>query len=277
MSQRTKSPLVRPSCVAGTFYPADVSALRRELVRLFPADDNPPESWRAGIIPHAGWTYSGHVAAAVLGQIEAPESIVIFCPKHRPEGAEWAVAPYERWLIPGGAVAGDRELAEDLAATVRGLEMDERPHAAEHAIEVQLPLIAHQWPAARVVGITIGRADLESCRHFADDLAQVMRRRAPQPLLLVSSDMNHFGTDAENRRLDALAIDALARLDPELLYTTCRDNRITMCGVLPAVIVLETLRRLGGLNECRRVAYATSADANGDTSRVVGYAGLLFR
>ncbi len=263
--------------VAGTFYPADAESMQSAVARLFAAGGAPPQPWRAGIIPHAGWAYSGHVAAAVLSEIEAPESIIIFCPKHRSEGAQWAVAPYERWLIPGGAVDGDYELARDLSDTVRGLEMDERPHVSEHAIEVQLPLIAHLWPAARVVGISIGRADLESCRQFSDDLSQVMRRHEQQPLLIVSSDMNHFGTDAENRRLDALAIDALARLDPKLLYTTCRRNHITMCGMLPAVIVLETLRRLGGLHECRRVAYATSADANGDTSRVVGYAGLLFR
>ncbi len=95
-------------------------------------------------------------------------------------------------------------------------------------------------------------------------------------MLLISSDMNHFATDAENRRLDALALAALERGDPEALYETVTRNSISMCGVLPAVIVLETLRLLGQFKRAEHVGYATTADVTGDTSRVVGYAGMLF-
>ncbi len=87
--------------------------------------------------------------------------------------------------------------------------------------------------------------------------------------------MNHYANDAENRRLDDLALDALERLDPADLYYTVSDHHISMCGLLPAVIGLETLRQLGSLKECRRVAYATSGEVSGDYSRVVGYAGIL--
>jgi AmmeMemoRadiSam system protein B len=72
-----------------------------------------------------------------------------------------------------------------------------------------------------------------------------------------------------------MALAAMERLDPELLLATCQKNHISMCGLLPAVIVMETLRRLDGLTRCRRTGYATSADVSGDTSRVVGYAGML--
>jgi AmmeMemoRadiSam system protein B len=89
--------------------------------------------------------------------------------------------------------------------------------------------------------------------------------------------MNHYATDAENRRLDAIALAALDRLDPDEIYQTVTENNISMCGLLPAVIVLQTLRLLGGLTHAERVGYATSADVSGDTSRVVGYAGMLFR
>src|SRR5262249_40865894 len=129
---------------------------------------------------------------------------------------------------------------------------------------------------SRVVGIAIGGGDLESCRQFAEGLAGVLRRREDRPLLVISSDMNHFATNEENRRLDALAMEALDRRDPEALYETVTQNNISMCGVLPAVIVLDTLRRLGPLGRSERVGYATSADVTGDTSRVVGYAGMLF-
>ncbi len=74
------------------------------------------------------------------------------------------------------------------------------------------------------------------------------------PLLLISSDMNHFATDEENRRLDAIALEAMERLDPEHLLKTVNEHNISMCGVLPAVIVMEALRMLGGLTSCERVA-----------------------
>src|SRR5262249_17239475 len=113
-------------------------------------------------------------------------------------------------------------------------------------------------------------------RRFAEGLAGVLRERDELPLLLISSDMNHFATDAENRRLDAMALAALERRDPEALYRTVTEHSISMCGVLPAVIVLGTLRLLGKLKRAERVGYATTADVTGDTSRVVGYAGMLF-
>jgi AmmeMemoRadiSam system protein B len=94
-------------------------------------------------------------------------------------------------------------------------------------------------------------------------------------LLLISSDMNHFATEEENRRLDQIALGAMESLDPARLLETVRRHDISMCGVLPAVIVMETLRQLGKLHRSERVAYGTSADVSGDTSRVVGYAGLL--
>jgi AmmeMemoRadiSam system protein B len=153
--------------------------------------------------------------------------------------------------------------------------MDAAAHQREHAVEVELPIIARLAPESKVVGIAIGHGDLASCRRFAEGLAEVLRERDDQPLLLISSDMNHYASDAENRRLDELALAALQRGDPEHLFNTIRQNNISMCGVLPAVIVLETLRLLGKFRRAMRTGYATSADVTGDTSRVVGYAGML--
>jgi AmmeMemoRadiSam system protein B len=92
---------------------------------------------------------------------------------------------------------------------------------------------------------------------------------------LISSDMNHFADEARTRRLDRLALDAIESLDPRRLYETVRQHRISMCGVYPAVIVMETLRQLDRLHRCEEVGYTTSAQRTGDTRRVVGYAGLL--
>ena len=270
-------PEVRPPAVAGGFYPGDPREVQRMVDKLFAAAaPAAAEPWPGAMVPHAGWIYSGRLAAAVFRRVAIPERAIILCPRHRPHGAAWAVAPHRRWLFPGGELASDPELAARLAAGVTGLELDAAAHREEHAIEVQLPLLARLAPQVRVVGIAVGDSPLPELLRFGVANAVVLRDMPQRPLLVVSSDMNHFADDAETRRLDRLALDAIATLDPARVYETVRRNRISMCGMAPCVIVMETLRRLGCLNRCESVGYATSAEASGATDRVVGYAGLLF-
>ena len=215
------------------------------------------------------------MAASVFNRLEVPDLVLILGPKHTRNGVDWAVDPHEAWPIPGATVPGDPELARELAASIPGLQLDAAAHQLEHAIEVELPFLARLAPRTRVVGLTIGGGNWDLCQRFADGLAAVLRRLPTRPLLLISSDMNHFATDRENRLLDEIALRAMERLDPAQLLATVTEHDISMCGVLPAVIVMETLRLLGGLRTTERVAYATSADVTGDPSRVVGYAGVL--
>ena len=115
---------------------------------------------------------------------------------------------------------------------------------------------------------------------FAAGLVKCLQGEGRRPLLIVSSDMNHFASDDENRRLDELALAAMETLDPERLYETVRKNHISMCGLLPAVIVMETLRQMNMLSRSQRVAYATSADVTGDGSarrRLCRHAAWLIR
>ncbi len=228
------------------------------------------------LVPHAGWVYSGRLAADVLRHIAIPEQVIVLCPKHRPDGANWAVAPHRRWLLPGGGLDSDPELAARLAEGIQGLELDATAHRQEHAIEVQLPLLARLAPTARVVGIVVGDSPLPELLRFGIAMSVVLRDMPKRPLLLVSSDMNHFADDRENRRLDQLALNAIATLNPERVYETVRRNRISMCGMAGCVVAMEALRWLGELKRCETVGYATSAEAGGPTDRVVGYAGLLF-
>ena len=173
------------------------------------------------------------------------------------------MAPHRRWLFPGGELASDPELAARLADGVEGLELDAEAHRQEHAIEVQLPLLARLAPQVRVVGITVGDASLPELLRFGVAMSVVLRDMPQRPLLVVSSDMNHFADVAETQRLDGLALNAIATRDPECVYETVRQNRISMCGMAPCVVAMETLRWLGCLNRCESVGHATSADAGG--------------
>jgi len=266
---------VRRPAQAGRFYPADPRELAALLDRFWQRPVPAARRWPACMVPHAGLVFSGHLAADVLRRVEMPESILIIGPKHTPFGADWAIAPCDRWEIPGAVLQGDLDLSRALAEAVPGLVFDAAAHEQEHGIEVQLPLLARVTPRARVAAIAIGRADFGQCRQIAAGLAGVLRRMERPPLLVISSDMNHFADDASTRRLDALALAAMQRLDPGHLFDVVTSNRISMCGLVPAVIVMEALRQLGGLTAFEPVGYATSADVTGDPSRVVGYAGAM--
>ncbi len=271
-----RGPQTRPPAVAGSFYPAEAEELSQLIHGLLTNESNNRESWPAVMVPHAGLLYSGKIAAEVYRRIQIPEVVIIIGPRHRPMGMEWAVAPHETWSLPGMSVASDPDLAIQLAEAIPDLHLDALAHQHEHSIEVQLPLLAQLAPQTRVVGIVVGAGNLERCRQFAIGLAKVIRKWRPKPLIVISTDMNHYASDSENRRLDEIALSALERLDPEVVYKTTSKHKISMCGILPTIIGLETLRQLQTLKKCQRVAYATSADVTGDKSRVVGYAGMLF-
>ena len=211
--QAVRGPADRSAAVAGTFYEADSAELARTVDALL-VGDRGDEEWSAAMVPHAGLKYSGRIAADVLKRLRIPRTVIVIGPKHTPLGVEWAVAPHQSWLLPGGAVESDFILARKLCEAIPGLEMDAVAHQREHAIEVELPLLARLAPESKVVGIAIGDGDLASCRRFATGLASLLRERENPPLLLISSDMNHFASDAENRRLDALALSALERRRP---------------------------------------------------------------
>ena len=265
---------IRQPAVAGRFYPAKPAEIDRMIDEFLPEK---PERrpWPAAMVPHAGWIYSGKLAAEVFSRIEFPRQVIIVSPKHNPGGADWAVAPHQTWSFPGGTVPSDPDLAGKLAEGVGGLELDAGAHALEHSIEVHLPLLARLAPESKVVGMAIHGGDLSALEKFAGELAEVLGDLPSRPLLIISSDMNHFADEQETRRVDRMALDAMETLDPAKLFKTVIDNRISMCGVLPAVLVMETLRRLDSLTRFESVGYATSAEVSGDTNRVVGYAGML--
>ncbi|MBN2023794.1 MAG: AmmeMemoRadiSam system radical SAM enzyme [Pirellulales bacterium] len=265
----------RPPTVAGRFYPARADQINVLLDR-FLANRPEPKPWTGAMVPHAGWIYSGRLAADVLGRVAIPDTVIVVAPKHNPVGADWAVAPFRRWTLPGGGLDGDPELARRLAESVSGLELDAAAHRPEHAIEVVLPILARLAPRCRVVGMTLHGGQWADLARLAEQLADVLRALPAPPLLVISTDMNHFADDARTRELDRMALDAVESLDPRRVLDTVRENNISMCGVVPTVVVMETLRRLGRLNRCEPVGYATSAEASGDTARVVGYAGMLF-
>jgi len=266
---------VRPPAVAGTFYPGQAEEINR-MLDAWLAHQPEPEPWAAALVPHAGWTYSGRLAAEVFSRVKFPKQVIVLAPGHHRDGAEWAVAPHRTWQLPGCCLDSDPELAGKLAESIPGLKLDAAAHVREHAIEVQLPLVARLSPGSRVVGITVRAGNPDELQRFGEQMAGVLAGLSERPLLVISSDMNHFADEGETHRRDRLAMEALASLDPDRLYRTVFENRISMCGVFPAVVALNALRKLNALNRCHEVGYTTSAAVSHDAQRCVGYAGMLF-
>lgn len=268
----------RSPAVAGQFYAADDASREAEVDQLVKGLE--PVKKRkafAVMVPHAGLRFSGRVAAEIWRRIEVPKRVLIIGPKHTPDGVDWAVAPHDRWLMsPTAEIAGDAELACELADRIPGMQLDALAHAREHGIEVQLPLMKQFCPDAKLSAIAMHGGNVAELESAATALADWISGQDDPPLLVISSDMNHFADDIENRRRDRLALDALATGDGAELLRVCDEENISMCGQVPAALVMMVMRKLGKQVVAEEIAYATSAEFGGDRERVVGYSGVVW-
>ena len=159
--------------------------------------------------------------------------------------------------------------------TVDELHLDAQAHAREHAIEVLLPLIRRISPETKIVPIALGGGSMEDLTRLGEAIADAIKDISPRPLIIVSTDMNHFADLETTESVDRQALDAVASLDPQKVFDTVVGQDISMCGVLPTIVAMAALRKLGTLDRCHEIGHTTSAEASGDTGRVVGYAGVL--
>jgi AmmeMemoRadiSam system protein B len=265
----------RMPAVAGQFYPGTASGLSRALLEL--TREEKERLPAIGVVsPHAGYVYSGAVAGELFSSIQVPGRAVIFCPNHTGIGEDAAIMSRGAWRMPWGDVPVDEELAARLETACPLLREDASAHSREHAIEVQLPFLHRFRPDVRIVPVALGRLSLEECRELGENVADAIEGDSERPLLVASSDMSHYVPDAVARKKDRMAIDRMLALDPEGLYRIVRTERISMCGVMPATVVLFAARRLGATS-ARLIRYATSGDVSREFDQVVGYAGLAFR
>ena len=273
-----QTPAVRRPAVAGRFYPGKVEALTQQLDQCLGVDDAAaPEITAAAlgcIVPHAGYMYSGQVAGAVFRRLPARSTYIILCPNHTGRGAPLAMMSKGEWLTPLGPVSIDAPLAARLQQSCRLLAEDAKAHEGEHAIEVELPFLQRSVGAFSFVPIAIGVSRFAALEALGHGMAQALKSLAAPVMVIASSDMNHYEPDDVTRVKDHLAIDHILALDPAGLYDTVRDKDISMCGYGPAVAMLTAVKDLGA-TRAELVRYATSGDANGDRSAVVGYAGMV--
>ena len=276
---------IRYPAVAGRFYPADPQILRSEVrAYLSPASTptspltSPQKPIRAlgCIVPHAGYMYSGHVAGAVFAQLEIPELCTVMCPNHTGMGHPLAVTSEGAWETPLGDVPIDSEFAAALKHRFRLLHEDTAAHRSEHAAEVELPFLQIRQPHLKFVPIALGTGQFEILEQLGEAVAGVIAEQNKDVLIVASSDMNHYESDAVTRVKDHTAIEPILQLDARTLYDVVTQQHVSMCGFGPAVVMITAARKLGAT--CAElVKYATSGDISGEHDLVVGYAGIIVR
>jgi AmmeMemoRadiSam system protein B len=264
--------MVRPPAVAGRFYPGDPATLLRD-VRSYTQSGECKLAARGCVVPHAGYMYSGHVAGAVYAALELPRRFLILCPNHTGAGEPLAMYRQGRWRTPLGEVAVDEELAAELQRHCDWLSDDPEAHRSEHALEVQLPFLQAMVGDFTFVPIAVGVGQYEPLAALGQAMARALAGREREVLIVASSDMNHYESDAITREKDAKAIQRMLALDPPGLYRVVKAEPVSMCGYGPAVAMMTASLALGA-KEARLIKYATSADTSGDREFCVGYAGI---
>ncbi len=264
----------RAAAVAGQFYPSTPGALSAQLDSFLPSQKK--EKAIAALCPHAGYIYSGGVAGSVYSRLEMPRKIVLLGPNHTGIGPQFSLMAEGAWRVPNGLLPVDAELAGRILEEVPFFTVDETAHEYEHSLEVQLPFIAHLRPDASIVPVTMMPGLIEYLEKAGHGLARAISSQKEDVLMVVSSDMSHYVPDSTAREKDRLAIDRVLGLDPEGLFETINENRISMCGYIPAILMLYAAKMLGAEGG-RLVSYDTSASASGDKDQVVGYAGIIIK
>ena len=260
---------VRRSVIAGTWYPGTASRLERA-VKGYMANvpEREDETELLGlIVPHAGYQYSGQVAAYAYKQLEGRdyEAIMILAPSHRPPVREYAVSAEDCYQTPLGEVEIDRSLVEIIGQKV---SLNQIRGDMEHSLEIQLPFLQVVLGEFKLVPILMGERSLETCRNLSRGLIGAMEGQ--KALLIASSDLSHFHNYHTAVRLDKTVLDSVGRMDAESLARDLNAERCEACGAGPILTLLLTAEAMEA-SEAVILNYANSGDVTGDRSSVVGY------
>ena len=271
----------RKPAVAGSFYPADPGALESELTRLFEQAGQTDLNGdiRFLIVPHAGYTYSGPVAAQGYRCIPRDaryRNIFILASSHREQFEGVSVYAAGNYITPLGEAEVNVDLANELIARNRGIRYLPEAHDREHSIEVQIPFLQHHFEELPpLVPIVMGNASVSSARDLAAALHPWF---TPENLFIISSDFSHYPSYQDAVRIDRITADAIATGDPQLFYNTLRKNSreavpnlVTPACAWSSILTVLYMSSSSGL-EITPVLYRNSGDSpGGEMDRVVGY------
>jgi AmmeMemoRadiSam system protein B/AmmeMemoRadiSam system protein A len=273
---------VRPAAVAGSFYPADPKVLAKTVDDLLAGAKQVPLDAVALVAPHAGYEFSGPVAAYTYASLKGRkiDRVVIVAPSHYEAFGFSSVYDGAAYSTPLGQVPVDRAFAARLAAGSKTIKLSgvghtPAPDKLEHSVEVQLPYLQRVLGQFQIVPVVMGEQSYEAERELGIAIAKLVQN-SPNTLILASSDLSHYHTYDDDVKLDHKTLQAIQEFDYLSLSRNLQQRIWEACGGGPIVAVMIAAERLGA-TEARLLKYANSGDVPaGDKSRVVGYSSFAF-
>ena len=264
---------IRNAILAGSWYPGNKDALTKRIegyLSKVKAGSLEGEL-KAIIVPHAGYMYSGQVAAHAYQLLQNRDfkRVIMIGPSHRVGFRGASVNMQSGYKTPLGIVPVDRDLGKRILNGNDFLQGVPRAHASEHSLEIQLPFLQTVLKDFQIVPILMGDQDLKTCAHLARSLARVMTNM-DRILLLASTDLSHFHRYERAKELDLKFIKHVREFDPKGLADSLSSGKCEACGRGPAITVMLAAQALGA-NRAVILNYANSGDVTGDHGRVVGY------
>ncbi len=263
----------RKPVVAGAFYPSDSEDLS-EMIRAYIDRAQLPDlkgEVIAVISPHAGYVYSGPVAAYSYKMIRdmKPDVVVVLAPSHRARFNGASVIPEGIYETPLGEVPIDDKVGKKLEGRGQFTFIKEA-HQQEHSLEVQVPFLQSSLGSFTLVPVIIGSVEIEVCRELAADLYKVIAEDGRKFLIVISTDLSHYHNYETAKSLDNLFIESLKSCSEEEIKETLSVRGAEACGEGPILTGMMLARKMGG-DSVEILKYATSGDTAGDKSQVVGY------
>ena len=262
----------RRPAVAGQFYPNDKKTLKKQVEDFLEKSKTEKIKGAAGaIVPHAGYSYSGSVAAYSYNAIAGlkPKNIVILGPNHTGYGEPVAIDASDEWETPLGAVSVNSELREKISKDL--FSIDAEAHEYEHSIEVNVPFLQCVFNDFEIVPICIGDQRKEIMKALGERLAKTLNEK---DIVIASTDFSHYVPYDAAYANDLRAINDVIKLDVDSFYETVKKNNVSMCGHGGVAALIEYAKRRGA-SKAALLKYATSGDVTNDKTSVVGYASLV--
>jgi len=282
---------VRPPAAAGRFYDLEQSKLKKQLDAAFRHADEGAKvkgklklaKIRGAVVPHAGYEYSGHIAAKFYSMLneKSPRNCIILGPNHYMFGYKFAMMKNSLWKTPLGGVAVHETMAEKLLQSCELLQIDVIPHQNEHSIEVQLPFLQSRFgDDFKFVPISIsnelGDPDmLRGCQIIGTAIADAIREDKDEWMVIASSDFSHYVPQSVAEETDGALIKAIAKLNEKLFFKRVNEMNASICGFGPIMVTMVAAKKLGA-KKGTLLKYATSGNVTNDYSSVVGYASVVF-
>ena len=281
--------MLRKPAVAGSFYPNNPGELTNLIENCLDESGcskiSKPESFEGSdypihiMVPHAGYQYSGAIAAkgyCKIVQNGFPEVFVILSPNHTGYGSEISVFNEGEWITPLGNVKVDEDFANSIVSHSDVASNDFQAHLYEHSIEVQLPFLQYFSNDFKIVPITMGSQSFSASNDLAKAIYDSSEELNKSYCIIASTDLSHFNTQEKANKVDGFVLEDIENMNEFKLYEEVIQYNITMCGYGPVMTAIA-VSKMTDKHKCEILKYKTSGDVTGDLSSVVGYASGIFK